>query len=272
MSTISQTEIFSFVAKNLIDLNKLILVVNMFISLPTLVTACWTIVLKKSIMSNFVLILSIMIVTIASYRFLILCFRNLMKIPYEFYRYDRKYRVFCYIEYFLTFLVMSLFLVTIILRLFDQIPTMYILLIFPIMEYSCWAYTFCWVIRGEHINEYYECVYNLNILGILNDFSIQYSEFKDVNNVNNCHNCSICLVDFTANDNIAILSCFHIYHQGCIIVWLYRESKCPICRTSVQTNRSLDVEIIHPETYVELQHIGPMISAHLMTPMYLQRL
>ena len=44
--------------------------------------------------------------------------------------------------------------------------------------------------------------------------------------------CSICLEDFSDEKEILILDCKHIYHNECIIEWIYKDTSCPLCRSS----------------------------------------
>jgi hypothetical protein len=45
--------------------------------------------------------------------------------------------------------------------------------------------------------------------------------------------CSICLVDFEENDDIANLTCKHIFHKTCIEEWSNRKAECPNCREPI---------------------------------------
>ncbi|KAK6939113.1 Zinc finger, RING-type [Dillenia turbinata] len=43
--------------------------------------------------------------------------------------------------------------------------------------------------------------------------------------------CAICLTEFVAGDEIRVLpQCGHIFHVGCIDMWLGSHSSCPSCR------------------------------------------
>ena len=48
--------------------------------------------------------------------------------------------------------------------------------------------------------------------------------------------CTICLDDFTDGNIICILSCYrdHIFHEKCMIEWLWRNPICPICRAPAE--------------------------------------
>jgi hypothetical protein len=43
-------------------------------------------------------------------------------------------------------------------------------------------------------------------------------------------NCVICLEDLNQDKHIVSLKCGHKYHGGCIVSWMERGGRCPICR------------------------------------------
>ena len=45
--------------------------------------------------------------------------------------------------------------------------------------------------------------------------------------------CSICLDEYSINDKISYLPCFHFYHSLCIKNWLEKSKKCPLCNSDV---------------------------------------
>lgn len=45
----------------------------------------------------------------------------------------------------------------------------------------------------------------------------------------NCY-CPICLEDYDSNEKVHLLKCNHVYHDKCILRWLYMNSSCPLCR------------------------------------------
>ncbi len=45
--------------------------------------------------------------------------------------------------------------------------------------------------------------------------------------------CAICLIPFHNNDNIADISCSHLFHGTCLAPWLEIQSQCPLCRTKI---------------------------------------
>ncbi|KAJ1975622.1 hypothetical protein H4R34_004264 [Dimargaris verticillata] len=43
--------------------------------------------------------------------------------------------------------------------------------------------------------------------------------------------CTICLEDYTAQQQVRVLPCHHVYHAGCIDTWLTtKHSRCPLCK------------------------------------------
>ena len=47
-------------------------------------------------------------------------------------------------------------------------------------------------------------------------------------------NCSICLIDFKEDDTLIRFSCKeHIFHKNCILTWLEKSDKCPLCKKSL---------------------------------------
>jgi hypothetical protein len=65
-----------------------------------------------------------------------------------------------------------------------------------------------------------------------------------VQSIANSHKneCTICLERYQAGETIATAktdACIHIFHQECIMEWLKKHDKCPLCRTNiVGTNHS----------------------------------
>jgi hypothetical protein len=45
--------------------------------------------------------------------------------------------------------------------------------------------------------------------------------------------CSICFDEFTADSQIALTPCNHVYHLGCINKWYCRSPSCPVCRQEI---------------------------------------
>ena len=45
--------------------------------------------------------------------------------------------------------------------------------------------------------------------------------------------CSICLGTYQEGQELFILDCGHVYHEGCILEWLEKDRVCPICRKNM---------------------------------------
>jgi E3 ubiquitin-protein ligase ATL6/9/15/31/42/55 len=46
--------------------------------------------------------------------------------------------------------------------------------------------------------------------------------------------CAVCLNEFQHNDKIRLLpTCYHVFHQDCIDVWLPSHMNCPVCRSKL---------------------------------------
>ena len=42
--------------------------------------------------------------------------------------------------------------------------------------------------------------------------------------------CQVCFDKFKDEDNIYILPCKHLFHEGCILPWFTSHDTCPVCR------------------------------------------
>ncbi|XP_037889500.1 E3 ubiquitin-protein ligase Iruka-like [Glossina fuscipes] len=51
--------------------------------------------------------------------------------------------------------------------------------------------------------------------------------------VNEKQQCSVCWEYFKLEETVRRLSCFHLYHEDCIVPWLVLHGTCPICRKSL---------------------------------------
>ncbi len=47
------------------------------------------------------------------------------------------------------------------------------------------------------------------------------------------HTCTICWDKFVADEEVAVLSCDHIFHQHCIKEWGHYKAECPLCKKSI---------------------------------------
>lgn len=51
--------------------------------------------------------------------------------------------------------------------------------------------------------------------------------------IGSCTNCIICLGDYDMDEEIIALQCLHKFHEECIIKWLEKDAKCPICQLKI---------------------------------------
>eukprot|EP00040_Diaphanoeca_grandis_P007624 m.2942 g.2942 ORF g.2942 m.2942 type:complete len:201 (+) comp1888_c0_seq1:181-783(+) len=42
--------------------------------------------------------------------------------------------------------------------------------------------------------------------------------------------CAICLNSLSADENVLLLECTHIFHRACLQPWLSQQTTCPVCR------------------------------------------
>jgi hypothetical protein len=49
--------------------------------------------------------------------------------------------------------------------------------------------------------------------------------------------CSICLDEFEHREKILKIKCGHKYHKACIMNWLKRDTRCPMCRYNLVTQQ-----------------------------------
>ncbi|CAG9325593.1 unnamed protein product [Blepharisma stoltei] len=45
--------------------------------------------------------------------------------------------------------------------------------------------------------------------------------------------CTVCMEDFEVNEQVYMLPCNHVFHQDCILEWLKRSTKCPLCNLNI---------------------------------------
>ena len=60
-------------------------------------------------------------------------------------------------------------------------------------------------------------------------FSIDKNQIDKLIHSNN-EKCSICLQEFIVENEVLYLPCSHLFHSICILRWLLKNNKCPICQ------------------------------------------
>ena len=86
----------------------------------------------------------------------------------------------------------------------------------------------------------YDSYYNYGSFGTTEAVGGEEEEKREIEFTTSQYNvessikeCSICLVDFEENDDIANLTCKHIFHKNCIVEWSNRKAECPNCREPI---------------------------------------
>ena len=46
--------------------------------------------------------------------------------------------------------------------------------------------------------------------------------------------CIICYDLFEQNDSVNMLKCKHKFHKNCLLPWVQKNNKCPICRFKIE--------------------------------------
>ena len=82
-------------------------------------------------------------------------------------------------------------------------------------------------------------------------------EQNDSSNDHETNCCSICLGDYEEGDDICLspnAQCKHAFHKDCMVQWLMKHNRCPICRNNYLLTNSDDndsdansSEFIHPQ-------------------------
>ncbi|GLT91233.1 hypothetical protein SLE2022_091310 [Rubroshorea leprosula] len=70
--------------------------------------------------------------------------------------------------------------------------------------------------------------------------TFKYSTVKDFCREKYGLECSICLVEFGDDDMLRLLTtCYHVFHQECIDLWLESHKTCPVCRKDLELSEKL---------------------------------
>ena len=70
-----------------------------------------------------------------------------------------------------------------------------------------------------------------------NNFGDMLEEIKltqDIINKAEAKECSICLEEYTVENKISYLPCFHFFHSLCIKNWTKKSKKCPLCNIEIK--------------------------------------
>jgi len=50
-----------------------------------------------------------------------------------------------------------------------------------------------------------------------------------------CSECALCLEEYAEGEEVLMLSCAHLFHEGCIGPWFVKSLSCPLCQKEVST-------------------------------------
>jgi hypothetical protein len=60
--------------------------------------------------------------------------------------------------------------------------------------------------------------------------------------------CSICLGSYEVKETISVLpNCEHVYHDACVVEWIKRSGKCPLCRANIRGGTAERSAVIREE-------------------------
>ncbi|XP_010559296.1 PREDICTED: RING-H2 finger protein ATL29 [Tarenaya hassleriana] len=69
--------------------------------------------------------------------------------------------------------------------------------------------------------------------------SFPYSSVKDLRSEKYGLECAICLLEFSDEHVLRLLTtCYHVFHQECIDLWLESHRTCPVCRRDLESSSS----------------------------------
>ncbi|XP_047329342.1 RING-H2 finger protein ATL29 [Impatiens glandulifera] len=70
-----------------------------------------------------------------------------------------------------------------------------------------------------------------------------YATVRDLRKESHSLECAICLSEFQDESTLRLLpSCCHVFHQGCIDIWLVSHKTCPVCRRSLDPDEKPTAE------------------------------
>jgi hypothetical protein len=60
--------------------------------------------------------------------------------------------------------------------------------------------------------------------------------------------CAICLGSYEVKETISVLpNCEHVYHDACVVEWIKRSGKCPLCRANIRGGTAERSAVIREE-------------------------
>lgn len=61
--------------------------------------------------------------------------------------------------------------------------------------------------------------------------------FMTTSTVADVDSCAVCMDRFRSGESGERIPCGHVYHEGCITVWLSVSDSCPLCRCRISCDR-----------------------------------
>ena len=54
--------------------------------------------------------------------------------------------------------------------------------------------------------------------------------------------CAICLGSIENEHSCRLLSCFHIFHEKCVVNWLVQNPSCPLCKKGFRSVEDVETD------------------------------
>ena len=73
---------------------------------------------------------------------------------------------------------------------------------------------------------------NVNVLDQLPQSEFKMSDLQK-NATDGEKQCIVCLSDYEEGEKVLTLTCFHKFHNACIVEWFKTKDSCPVCRVKI---------------------------------------
>jgi E3 ubiquitin-protein ligase ATL6/9/15/31/42/55 len=81
--------------------------------------------------------------------------------------------------------------------------------------------------------------------------TFRYSNVKGLKIGKSTLACAVCLNEFQDDETLRLIpKCSHVYHHGCIDIWLVSHNTCPVCRANLDPRS--DDTIVPPSTIIQI--------------------
>ncbi|XP_011098046.1 uncharacterized protein LOC105176825 [Sesamum indicum] len=86
--------------------------------------------------------------------------------------------------------------------------------------------------QKQAINKLRKQLYSPHMSNIIRRLSIKSSgsNVESFQQDDDGKRCAVCLEDFETRQFVTLTPCNHMFHEDCIVPWVKRQGKCPICR------------------------------------------